>query len=173
MQYLIQVLAAAATISILNTTPAYAGDQYELTDLGSVFGDSTYPFSINDVGQVVGMSSGEGLFAVPFLWENGEIHELPTFGGKVSESGARGLRNDGVIAGWSATTEFHQPPFDSCQIIRPFVLEMRDLVYVIQETGRGTLDHLAHEDLEVRGESIHPIDVHVREDPLEMRPSHQ
>ncbi len=115
--------APAVLAAILANAAGHAGDHYELTDLGSVFGDSTYPFAINDVGQVVGMSSGDGLFAVPFLWEDGEIHELPTFGGKVGESGARGLRNDGVIAGWSSTTEFHQPPFDNFQIARPFVLD--------------------------------------------------
>lgn len=114
---LVPALAAPFATSI--TT--FAQDEYVVTDLGALVGSHTYPFAINTSGKVVGMSVIDGLFAKPFLWTDGEMIELPTFGGEVSESGAADIRDDDVIVGWSATTQFHVPPFDANQIIRPFL----------------------------------------------------
>lgn len=47
---------------------------------------------INDAGQIVGVSGGAA-----FLWDEGEIHTLPTPGGP---GGAYAINRHGVVAGW-------------------------------------------------------------------------
>ena len=91
----VAIRCVAAVTGVTIVCPCvFADSQYTLTDIGNLFEGSTYPFAINNAGQIVGMSFGNGFFAAPFLWEGGVIQELPTFGGQVSESGAGDITED-------------------------------------------------------------------------------
>ncbi len=124
MANMVAIRCVAAVTGVTIVCPCVLADgQYTLTDIGNLFDGSTYPFAVNNAGQIVGMSFGDGFFAAPFLWEDGVIQELPTFGGQVSESGAGDITEDGVVVGWAATMDFHPPPFDSFEIHRAFILD--------------------------------------------------
>ena len=52
-----------------------------MTDLGTLGGDETYPFAINDAGQIVGWSTTKSGTDAPrraFVWQNGKMTILPT-----------------------------------------------------------------------------------------------
>lgn len=52
----------------------------EITDLGTLGGDVTYATAINEWGQVVGVSTDEEGTYRPFLWYEGEMTQLESFG---------------------------------------------------------------------------------------------
>lgn len=72
--------------------------QYVITDLGTLGGPGSFAFGINDQGQVVGNSymAFGGIRA--FLYENGAMEELDSFGSN-GESYAWGINNLGQIVG--------------------------------------------------------------------------
>jgi probable HAF family extracellular repeat protein len=79
-----------------------------MTSLGTLGGDWSTAWDINDHGQIVGYSSVEQGKSRAFYWdsENGMI-ELPTFGGN---SLARSINNKGEIVGYSYDAEGHFYP---------------------------------------------------------------
>lgn len=67
--------------------------------LGSFGGSYHYPFAMNDVGQVVGISEDANFQARAFLWQDGELISLPVLEGAYGT--ARGINNRGQIVGES------------------------------------------------------------------------
>jgi probable HAF family extracellular repeat protein len=78
---LVPVLAA---FSMLAAETCWS-QQYTLTNLGTLGGNYTVGFAINDSGQVVGSSALQQVNGAspqhPFLWSNGTMTDLGTFGG--------------------------------------------------------------------------------------------
>lgn len=72
---------------------AFAFNQYTITDLGDLGADISYPFDINDRGDVVGFSksSEDGRFHA-FYWSNGQLMDL-------GPGAATSLNNHRVIVG--------------------------------------------------------------------------
>src|SRR5262245_15963232 len=66
---------------------------YALTDLGTLGGDYSYAYDLNQAGQVVGYSGHA------FLWNNGTMIDLGTLGG--TYSGADGISDLGQVVGWA------------------------------------------------------------------------
>ncbi|PVX27041.1 MAG: hypothetical protein CW716_04330, partial [Candidatus Bathyarchaeum sp.] len=76
--------------------------EYEIVDLGTLGGESSYALSINNSGQVVGQSwLASGQYHA-FLWaEDMGMRDLGTLGG--SDSVAYAINDTGQIVGWSRT----------------------------------------------------------------------
>jgi probable HAF family extracellular repeat protein len=70
---------------------------YEASDLGTLGGNSTAPFDLNNVGQIVGSSLTASGEQHAFLWDDGVMHDLDV--GDGSWSRARRINDAGFIAG--------------------------------------------------------------------------
>ena len=81
---------------------AGASDAYEIIDLGTLGGDRSHAYGINNRGQVVGYSHTSSGAQRAFLWENGEMTDLGTLGGDGSYAIA--INNRGQIVGSSHTS---------------------------------------------------------------------
>jgi probable HAF family extracellular repeat protein len=77
-------------------------------DLGTLGGDRSYAWGINNLGQVVGASVTSSGFRHPYLWQNGVMTDLGTYGSDNS-SMAIGINNNGQVVGWSYQTAY--PPY--------------------------------------------------------------
>ena len=87
-------------LSSLAAPNAWGAVQYAVTDLGTFGGSYTYAMAmgINNSGQVVGWCSKPGYVDQhAFLWSNGTMTDLGTFGGQYS--GARGINSQGQVVG--------------------------------------------------------------------------
>jgi probable HAF family extracellular repeat protein len=78
------------------------------TDVGTLGGNYTLAFGLNDNGQVVGRSHTGRSEERPFLWRNGKIENLGTFGGDEPEDRdlsnvATGINNRGQVVGAAET----------------------------------------------------------------------
>jgi probable HAF family extracellular repeat protein len=74
---------------------------YSVIDLGTLGGDVTTPYDINERGQIVGESqTGDGTKTHAFLWDpTTGMHDLGTLGGS---SSAKSINDLGEVVGWSA-----------------------------------------------------------------------
>ncbi len=89
---LLVVLAIADTMS-----HATLAQQYDVTDLGTLGGDRSMAYAMNNAGQVIGTSSGsDGTFR-PFLWQGGTLIDLRDLG--AGFHGVRDINDDGQIIG--------------------------------------------------------------------------
>ena len=89
---LLIVLAMMATMS----HSAFA-QQYDVTDLGTLGGDKSMAYAINNTGQVIGTSSGpDGTFH-PFLWHSGTMTDLRDLG--AAFHGVTDINDHGQIVG--------------------------------------------------------------------------
>lgn len=89
----ILVLAVCSACSISN---AFAASTYQIVDLGT-FGGATKAYGLNDLGQVVGESSGKA-----FVYSGSALLDLGTLGGTTAV--AYGINNNGVVVGASTVT---------------------------------------------------------------------
>jgi probable HAF family extracellular repeat protein len=82
-----------------------------MQDLGTLGGNSSQAFGINDNGQVVGVSTlADGVTSHAFLWaEDTGTVDLGTPGG--SSSTAAAINSAGEITGWGEDVGEHQVPF--------------------------------------------------------------
>ena len=80
-----------------------------LTDLGTLGGPLNIAYSINETGQIVGISSVNRWDEHAFLYENGMMADLGTLGGTNSE--ALCINESGQIVGSADTGEGHKHAF--------------------------------------------------------------
>jgi probable HAF family extracellular repeat protein len=73
---------------------------YSITDLGTLGGTPSVAYGINASGQVAGLSYTAGGVRHAFLWQNGAMQDLGTFGGG-TESQGLAINNSGQVVGWS------------------------------------------------------------------------
>lgn len=81
----------------LTASQSEAAVRYSITDLGA----ATTPLSINNNGQIVGSVDMEDGHSQAFVYQNGVLTELGTFGGTASV--ATGINTSGSIAGTFTT----------------------------------------------------------------------
>ena len=93
-----------ATIGLRNgVAHAALGPAYQIVDLGTLGGTSSYARGINASGQIVGYSYLPGdSFYHAFVYTNGTMTDLGTLGGKSSQ--AYGINDNGIIVGTANTS---------------------------------------------------------------------
>jgi probable HAF family extracellular repeat protein len=98
--YPLALLLCAASLA------AQAAPIYTLVDLGTLGGDQSIAYSLNDHGQVVGSSKRADGISVGFLYENGHMTGLGYFdkpaSGADPYSKAASINNSGQIVGTSS-----------------------------------------------------------------------
>jgi probable HAF family extracellular repeat protein len=147
-----------------------------VVDLGTLGGNESVAYSVNDRGQAVGCAANAksdpfgfcGIFAgVPqqsraFLWQNGTMKDLGTLGGP--DALAELVNDEGQVAGWSLTDSTVNPSTGT-PTQHPFLWEngkMRDLG-TIGGTAIYLINHLNNRGQLVGGmnvagnQSYHPF----------------
>lgn len=104
---LIVALALAVGLPAVPGTAASPA-LFTVTDLGTLGGTYSFAWSINDRGQVAGLSSLPGdtqscdtQSCDPFLWQHGVMTDLGTLGGP--DTFAQGIDDAGIVVGYSDT----------------------------------------------------------------------
>jgi probable HAF family extracellular repeat protein len=93
------VITTLLAFAMPQTANAYA--MYSITDLGTLGGDTSYAFGLNNLGQVVGASSVSSGTAHAYVWSDGQMTDLGTLGGAWSR--AFGINDAGQIVGRAYT----------------------------------------------------------------------
>lgn len=87
----------------------WQSDDGEMIDMGTLGGDQSRAYAINEVDQVAGTSKTSNNLSHAFIWEDtnangisdpGEMQDLGTLGGNQSDAG--GMNDDGVVVGASS-----------------------------------------------------------------------
>lgn len=99
------VIETVATIIIvaLNFISNGADVKYQIVDLGTLGGVSSYANAINASGHVVGNSAINNGDSHAFVWYNGSMQDLGTLGGNKSYASA--INDLGQIVGYSSITD--------------------------------------------------------------------
>lgn len=87
---------------------------YEVIDLGTLGGNESRAYSINDNGQIVGGAYNSSNYHRACLFDTtggGANTDLGTLGGDYSD--ARSINNNGQIVGWAEDSDLHACLFDS------------------------------------------------------------
>src|SRR5712672_611622 len=94
----------------MHAVSLFAGN-WTLTDLGTLGGSETFADSINDLGQVVGMSRVSGdTDTHAFFYDNGVMQDLaPINSGDIRASFRLGLNNVGQIASGVMVDDAYYP----------------------------------------------------------------
>lgn len=104
---LMRPLLTAALIGLLSATPVHANIMYEISILGDLPGGGTATggYSINNIGQAVGISHASTGWRAT-LWDNGSIIDLGDLPGGSDYSVAMGINDAGQIAGISYSVNY-------------------------------------------------------------------
>ena len=90
-------MSLAAAVASASGAPA----RYSIVDLGTLGGQSTIAFGLNDRGQASGVAATASGDQHAFIWENGDLVDLGTLGGNFSRAD---LINNRGQTGGDATT---------------------------------------------------------------------
>lgn len=100
-----------AALNFFQSMPAYAfvPSHYNIIDLGTLGGDSSFAYGLNEAGDVVGVSAGADGIDRAFVWSNGSMRALPDlgFGGVAYD-----INNSGNITGALSTGLDYVRPWD-------------------------------------------------------------
>ncbi len=98
-----------AVMALAGTAVAAVPPGYTVTDLGTLGGDSSIAYGLNEAGQVVGSARDAGGVDRPFIWSGGTMAALPDLGfGGV----AYGVNASGEATGALATGGTYDRPWD-------------------------------------------------------------
>ena len=95
-------VAGAGGFSTFGVAHGYLYSGGVTIDIGSLGGQPTYPFGINDAGQVVGQSTTAGGNSHAFLYSGGQMTDLGALPGDVYST-ATGINGSGQVVGYSAS----------------------------------------------------------------------
>src|SRR5918993_1173097 len=101
-------LAACLMVLLLGArvTDAQASSPaYTVTDLGTLGGNYSYAYDINESGQVVGDSDGHA-----FLYDNGQMKNLGVLASLGGSSEAHGINDNGKVTGVSSADDPERGP---------------------------------------------------------------
>src|SRR4051812_28306597 len=98
-------LAAATSLPFGLGPPALAADapRYVITDVGTFGGSFSGGGSVNNRGEVTGISLTPGDAARGFLWRDGHLRDVGTLGGPQAAAGD--INDSGQFSGWSNTPD--------------------------------------------------------------------
>lgn len=85
------------------TTGAFIWQEGKMKDLGNFGGTCTLASALNNLGQVVGLSTlKDDVAQHPFLWDGERLKDLGTFGGSLGNAIA--ISDTGKVAGWASVS---------------------------------------------------------------------
>jgi len=103
------VIPILSVFAITTTPAAFAQATYWVTDLGSLGGESSSAYGINNNGEIVGDSWTTNGVEHAFLYTGGKMTDLGTLSGRASdESHARGVNNSTQVVGYAISTNGSQ-----------------------------------------------------------------
>jgi probable HAF family extracellular repeat protein len=96
------ILVLVSLIILLTLTNLCNAIRYEIIDLGTLGGDSSLAFGINNSGEVVGYSYIQGPYYHAFLYDaKGTMKDLGTLDGTYTYSSAYAINNIGQVVGFA------------------------------------------------------------------------